>query len=250
MPQPVAAKSKTKPDASALDQAFEALKTYGEGSGRAALLPIDEALVACLDDQPARRQMESRLMAALQAGGSVVAREYVCTKLALLGSERAVSAFGDLLSDPQLSTPARTALEAIPSPEASEALRKSLPKLSGLHKVGVIHSLGACRDKGSVRALTALMRDADPHVAGAAVAALGDIGSAKAAKVLRAFAPKAPEVLRLKLADAALVCAERLLAAGRSSEAQALAQVLDVPEQPKHVRQAAARLATAHSAKP
>jgi HEAT repeat protein len=230
-----------QPDAVALDQAFNALRTYREGSSRAALLPIDEAILASLEDKTAQKLLEQRLRAALQAGGSVVAREFACAKLALLGSERAVKALAAVLDDPHLSTAARNALEAIATPAATRALRKSLARLTGLQKVGVIHSLGARRDAGSVRALTALLRDPDVTVAGAAAAALGDIGSTSSARALQACAPNSPRALRPKLADAALVCAERLHAMGRTREARDLCQSLDLSEQPKHVRQAVAR---------
>jgi hypothetical protein len=249
MPQPIAAKSKPNSDPAALKEAFEALRTYCEGSSRAALLPIDEAVIASLNDKATRSELEQRLVAALLVGGSVEAREFICAKLVLIGSERAVPALSALLSDARLATPARTALEAIASPKASEAMRKRLPRLSGLQKVGAIHSIGARRDAGSERSLAALLRAADVDVAGAALGALGEIGSAKAANALCAFAPKAPEALRPKLADATLVCAERLLATGQRAEAQALARMLDAPEQPEHVRQAAARLLSPPSGK-
>lgn len=223
-----------------MSQGIEALKTYDCGSSRAALLPIDEAVVACLGDESARELLERRLVAALKAGGSAVAHEYVCSKLVLIGSEFSVPSLAALLADAQLATAARNALEAIPHPDAAKALRDSLPKLDGLQKVGVIHSLGARRDAGSVRALNGLLRDANPQLAGAVVGALGNIGSTQAASALRAFVPKAPEAVRAELANALLVCAGQLQAGGRNSEARQLWQMLDVSAQPQHVRLAAA----------
>jgi hypothetical protein len=239
--EPAVRKAESKPEPTALDQAFNALRTYGEGSSRAALLPIDEAVVTCLEDGAARKPLERKLVAALKAGGSAVAREYLCSKLALVGTESCTPSLAALLADPPLATAARNALEAIPHSAAARALRDSLPKLDGSQKVGVVNSLGARRDAGSVRALSRLLRKADPQLAGAAAAALGDIGSTKAAKALRLFAPQAPEAVRPRLADAMLVCAERLRESGRNLEARAICQMLDTPAQPRHVRQAAAR---------
>ena len=239
MPQPTS--SQLKPETTALNAAFAALQTYDHGSSRAALLPIDEAVVAALDEKAARNELERRLVTAFQRGGSMVAREYLCSKLALIGSGFSVPAIAALLDMPEVATAARNALEAIPDPRAAKALHDRLSKVEGLQKVGVIHSLGVRRDADSVRALTGLLRNFDAETAGAAAAALGDIGSAKAAKALRNFLPNAPEVLRQKMADACLVCAERLLASSRKADAQALYRMLATVTQPKHVQLAAAR---------
>ncbi len=224
-----------------LNQAIAALQNYDRGSGRALLLPLDQAVAASLGDKPARTKLERQLAGALKTGGSVVAREYLCSKLALIGSDLCVPALASLLADPALATPARNALEAIPSRAATDALRGKLRELPGLQKIGVIHSLGACRDIRSVRALTALLDQPDLDLAAAAAAALGDIASTKAARALRAFLSKSPEVLWQKVSDAMLACAERLIAAGGVSDATTLYQALLMPTLPSQIRAAAAR---------
>ena len=231
----------SKLDTNALNAAFEALKTYGPGSSRAALLPMDEAIVACLDDNSARKGLERRLVTALNSGGSDVAREYICSKLILIGTARCVSALAARLNIPELATAARNALEAIPDRQASEAVRDSLPKVEGLQKLGVINSLGARRDAQSIRALTTLLGNADAAIAGAAAGALGDIATAKAGKALCKFLPNAPEAIREKAADACLNCAERLMATGRRADARALYRLIATATQPNHVQQAATR---------
>jgi len=239
MPQPAIAPS--KPETAALCAAFAALKTYDQGSSRAGLLPIDEAVVAALDDKTARRELERHLVTALKHGGSVAAREYVCSKLALVGSRFCVPTLAALLNAPEFAMPARSALEVIPDRHAAQALRESLRTLQGADKIGVINSLGARRDAPSVRALSVLPNDADPAIAGAAAAALGDIGSPRAAKALRGFQPKATESLRQRVTDACLLCAEHLLAAGKKADAEMLYRSFSTTVQPKHVQLAVAR---------
>jgi hypothetical protein len=224
-----------------LKQAFEALEKYDRGSGRAALLPIDEAVTAALGDGAARKELERQLLAALGTVGSLVAREYIGSKLALMGSENSVPALRQLLADPQLATVARNALQAIPAREAGKALRDGLAKMAGPQKVGVINSLGARRETESVRALVKMLRDGDGEIAGAAAAALGEIGNVQAARALRAFLPKAPEAIKLKVSDAVLACAESLLAVGRKADAQALYRLIVAQRLPTHIQQAAAR---------
>jgi hypothetical protein len=223
-----------------LDAAFSALRSYDQGSSRAALLPIDEAVVAALPDPTARLALEQRLLAALASGGSVVALEYLCAKLTLIGSALAVPALAVLLERPALATAARNALEASPHPEATAALRAQLPKLAGLPLLGVVQSLGIRCDAAAVPALATLLASASPEVSRAAAAALGEIGAPAAAAALRDFSARAPAVAPT-LADALLVCAERLLTAGARPAAQSLYQLLATAAQPAHVRLAATR---------
>jgi hypothetical protein len=78
-------------------------------------------------------------------------------------------------------------------------------------------------------------------IAGAAAAALGEIANTQAARALRGFLPKAPEAIRLQVADASLACAERMLAAGKQTDARKLYEQLASKAQPDHVQLAAAR---------
>lgn len=231
----------TTNETSAIDQAFEALKTYDAGSSRAALLPIDEAVVAAMKNEPARAKLETRLAAVLAADVPAVAKAYVCGKLRLIGGPASVPALAGLLGDPSRSHAARNALEAMPCAEAVVALRNSLAKLSGLPKVGVMASLGVRRDAASVPDLKALLRDGDAQVAGAAAAALGEIGTAEAGEALREFLPGAVGSLRAITADACLACAERLKAGGNEAAARALRNLLTTADQPEYIRAAAKR---------
>lgn len=231
----------TKPAAAELDAAFAALRSYAQGSSRGALTPIDDAVMASLDDQRARNELELRLVTALKDGGSAVAREFICSKLTLIGSSSCVPALIDQLAHAEFATAALNALEAIPGNQATEALRSSLAKTEGLQKIGVINSLGAKRDADSVKALSRLLQNKDAGIAGAAAAALGAIATTSAAKALKGFLAKAPASLQLQVADAILTCAERLLAAGKRTDARTLHELLATTKQPKHVQQAAAR---------
>ncbi len=88
-----------------------------------------------------------------------------CKELSVYGSAQAVPALAPLLADERLASWSRIALEAIPGPEASEALRKALDSLQGRLLVGTINSLGVRRDEAAVEPLTARVKDADADVA-------------------------------------------------------------------------------------
>jgi HEAT repeat protein len=224
-----------------LDAAFEALQNYQPGSGRASLMPIDEAVSARLDSPAPRAALEARLVAAWATCSSDEAREYLCSKLALIGTASSVPILATLLGSLRLSQPARNALEAIPEWQAGRALRRGMSNLSGPQQVGAINSLGIRRDLDSVGPLARLLKSPDLSVASAAAAALGSIGTSKAAHALRIFHSRVPEGLKQAAADAMLICAERLLADGHEKDAQALYALLDTPSQPQHIRAAAAR---------
>ncbi len=227
------------PQAQAIEVAFDALRNYHEGSGRAALLPLDRAVASAAG--PDRKRIEQRLLAALQSSTSAVALEYICSKLALLGSDSAVPALAALLSEAQLATAARNALESLPVPSAARALRNSLPKLENALKIGAINSLGARRDPEAVSALARLLRGSDAAVKQAAAAALGNIGSVKAARALQVFWAQAPKELRQPAADAMLVCAGHLESEGHKSKARDVYTLLKASALATHIAAAATR---------
>jgi HEAT repeat protein len=230
-----------KVDAAALDQAFEALKTYDWGAERKPLVAIDEAVVATRDDAAARKALEARLAAALKSDIPRDAKDNVCRTLKTMGTAESVPALASLLENKELSHMARYALERIPAPEAAAALRDGLGKTNGALKAGVAGSLGARRDAASVSALAGALADGDKAVACAAACALGNIGTVDADKALADFASKSPEDLKQPVADARLVCAERLLADGKKAEAAAVYKSLSGPGQSAAVKLAATR---------
>ncbi len=162
-----------------------------------------------------------------------------CQRIGELGAKEAVPALSALLGDERLSTYARYGLEPIADPSADEALRAGLSKLKGTLLAGVINSIGKRRDAKASPALTKMIYGADADVARAAAAALGSIGGMSSMRELQAALAKTKGMTRMAVADAALVCAERLLAEGRRDQAMALYASLSAPDMPKSARLAA-----------
>ena len=226
-------------DSAALDKALETLKTYDWGADRQALKPIDQAIIATHDDAAARKALEKSLVDALAGGISRSAQDYVCRKLRIVGTARSVEALAALLAAEDTSHIARYALERIPNKKAAKAMRDALPKVSKKLKPGIIGSLGARRDKQSIKVFSKLLGDSDIQVAKAAAQSLGLIGTSAAARELSKFAKKASANMKLPVADASLVCAEQLLADGEKSGAVALYNKLKGDDKPAHVKAAA-----------
>jgi HEAT repeat protein len=201
-----------------LDQAFEALKTFDWGVDPEVLRPIDEAIVATHSDPAARKDLEDRLIAALKTGLPQPAKGAVCRALRIIGTTAAVPALAGLLTDKQLSHMGRYALERIPGPEACSALLAALPKSAGKIQLGIISSLGVQGESAAIAPLQGLLGNADPAIAAAAACALGDIGTAGAARAV--ITAKPAPATQTALADAALICGEKLLAAGDKAAAK------------------------------
>ena len=223
-----------------LDQAFEALKTYDWGAERSPLEPINEAVISSRNDAVARKDLEARLIAALKTPISRDAKDYVCRKLMQIGTAASVSTVAELLADKDLSHMARFALERNPAPEAAQALRDALPRVTAPLKVGIISSLGQRRDVASVASLANMLNDTDGTIARSAALALGAIRTSEAAKALGNAKATAPET-QIAITDASLSCAESLLALGNKSEALVIYKSLLGEGQSKHVRLAATR---------
>ena len=162
-----------------------------------------------------------------------------CQRLGELGAKEAVPALSALLANEHLSTYARYGLEPISDPSADDALRAALPKLTGVQLIGVSNSIGKRRDAKASPALVKMMYGADADVARAAAAALGSIGDTSSMHELQSALGKTKGMTRAAVADAGLVCAERLIAAGKRDQALALYTFLSAADVPKPARLAA-----------
>lgn len=222
-----------------LDQAFEALKTYDWGVDPKVLQPITDAIVSSHGNPAARKDLESRLAAALQGAAPRAAKDSICRMLQTIGTAASVPPLAALLPEATLSHMARYALERIPAPEAGRAMIDALPKVNGKLRIGIIASLGARRETAAVAPLQSLLADADSAVGRAAAQALGVIGSPEAGKALAEAKPN--EGTNASVADASLACAETLLADGKTAEARAVYQQLLGRKPPKPVEEAATR---------
>ena len=166
------------------------------------------------------------LIALLQSNGPKADKALACKKLTIFGGKDAVPALAPLLTDPELNSWARIALESIPGPEAGAALRGALDKVQGRLLVGVINSIAVRRDPKAVSGLIKKLKDSDPNVASAAAVALGRIGGTKAAEALSKALVTAPEAVRDAVAQGCVLCAERLIAQGKRPEAVKLYDIV------------------------
>ena len=199
-----------------------------------AVVAMAGRLVRAADEKKAAEDPQRQLIAVLQSDAPAADKAITCKRLAVYGTGDAVPALAPLLSDEQLASWARIALEAIPDPAADAALREAMGKLQGRLLIGVINSIGFRRDAKAVDGLIQRLKDADAEVASAAAAALGRIGDVAATKTLEQALAAAPAAVRSAVAEGCILCAERLLAEGKTKEAADLydkVRQADVPKQ-------------------
>ncbi|MDD3587420.1 MAG: HEAT repeat domain-containing protein, partial [Thermoguttaceae bacterium] len=123
-----------------------------------------------------------------------------CKRLSVYGDAKAAAAVAKSLDIPERSLSARTALQAMPFPEALALLRDGLQRVADpVLKAGIIGSLGMRRDRDSIAillpllqskqtvlvqaAMFALARIADPAYCDAMIALLGNTDFAQAKSI-------------------------------------------------------------------
>ena len=196
-----------------------------------AALPL---MLAAAPASTSSADKERDLIAVLRSDAPAAEKAITCKKLAIYGSKNAVEVLAPLLLDKDLASWSRIALEVIPDPSASEALRAAIPKLQGRLLVGVINSIGVRRDPQAVSDLSGKLKDGDLAIVSATAEALGHIGGSAAAKALEAALVSSESDARSAVAYGCVLCAESLLANGQADAAASLCDRVrssDVPKQ-------------------
>ncbi|MDX9973116.1 MAG: HEAT repeat domain-containing protein [FCB group bacterium] len=206
------------------------------------------AIAAVLVSAPVWAQAafdEAAAIGVLTGESTPLQKQETCRALRQKGTVACIPALAAMLPNPELSHMARYALEVMPYPEATQALRDALPKAQGPAKVGVIISIGARRDAEAVGVLTEALSDSDADVARAAAGALGRIATPDSTDALLAFRAEAPEAVHPALAEGLLAAGQYLTREGKGKDAAAIYNVMLGGEWPAYARLGAFRGLTA-----
>ena len=198
----------------------------------ASTLATSQTSTAAAGNQRSKEE-ESQLIAVLRSDAAPAEKAITCKRLSVYGTSEAVPALAPLLLDKELSSWARIALEVIPGPAADAALRDAMNKAEGRLLVGVINSISVRRDAQAAEGLAAKLKSDDADVASAAAVALGHIGGEQSAKVLVQALAEAPAVVRPAVAEGCILCAEKSLAEGKSTDAVKLYDTVRQASLPK-----------------
>ena len=229
------------------DATLKKVASYQYGQDRLALFDLQRLVIfansipGSAPEAEFRDKLAAKLAAAVQAEGTADAKVFILNQLSFIATPRQASQIAALLPDPKLSDMARNVLERTPGKEVEAALLKALDQVSAAQRIGVINSLGNRRVQAAVPALSILLKDSDAATVSAAGAALGKIGGIQAAQGLSAALAKSTDELRPALADAALACADGLMAQGNRTAAARLYGQLYGLKDPASIRRAALR---------
>jgi type 1 glutamine amidotransferase/HEAT repeat protein len=202
--------------AGGVDDPTTKLMKYTYGSNHSAWSAIDVRIR--MGNSEENRRIENMLLRILSTEGTTVdAKCEICRLLRRVGTEKSVQPLAKLLPGKDTSHMARFALQGINSPRVDRVLLAALPRVSDDIKPGIIGTLGARGTKAAVKPLMPFVTANNPDIAGAAISALGRIGTFAAARVLQAAAvPAGLEELRQ---NALLLCADSLAKKGRKDAA-------------------------------
>lgn len=161
------------------------------------------------------------LLNALRGDSEIAARARALQQLAIAGSAEVIPAAEALIADEKLGQYARDVLEQMPGQEAGNALRRALGQVRGRALLGVIGSLGARGEPASVEPLRRIVATGG-EPAGAALVALGRIGSGEAVRELESALLGGAASVRSLAAEGLLIAADRRLVVGDRSGARVL----------------------------
>jgi HEAT repeat protein len=177
------------------------------------------ALHVCkLEDKEPRQVFAQTLASQLGGDRPKGVQAYLCQELGTAGGKEAVEALGKLLTDDELCDPAARALTAIRE-GAAEQFRAALPKAEGKCRLTIVQNLGVLCDEKALDALKQAADDADRDTRIAALWGLGNIGDPGSVALLIKAADAEPGWERIQNTKACLVLAEKLVAAGKQTEA-------------------------------
>jgi HEAT repeat protein len=200
--------------------------------------PAAPAAKGAAPSAPPVARTEAELIAVLASKAPAVKKNGACRELKTIGTEKSIPALAALLTDKDLSHPARFALESMPYPAAGAALRKAVGKTSGRVRAGIIDSLGERRDAAAVAVIAPALADTDKQVVAAAAWGLGKIGTVEAAAALLAAFDATGDERRATIGQGLVLCERNLARAGKTALSFQFLK-LSLSEEPKNVRSGA-----------
>jgi HEAT repeat protein len=154
----------------------------------------------------------------LKSDATPAGKQVVCQHLDDIASSRSIEVLSEILGDENLAEFALHALENIPDKSVNKVLRTALKNISDVGKPGILLTIGRRNDAKSVKLLEEYTHHPDHQIAISAMTALGTIGDARAAKVLRELFLQYDPPRKWQVADHYLRAADRLYASGEDEK--------------------------------
>lgn len=226
-------------DEARIGAAIRTAQSRQDGDSADALNLLATEVVATAADPAKRAGIETLMIQGLAGAQTRAGRDFFCRQLVMIGTEAAVPELARLLTVPESSHVARSALARIPGVAADAALLDALGKADDKLKVGIVNSLGARNCREAVDRIAALVSSPNQDLAASSLAALGRIDSdAAVAEVVKARGA-VPAQLKPAATDAYLDGAARMLKQGKIEPALAIYRQLFAVGEPSMCRVAA-----------
>ncbi len=154
---------------------IQAIAAYKFGDSEEPLTVAEDMVTQAMNTGENAEPIADNLAALLGTGATLDAKLFACRQLAIIGTERHVSAIAPLLLSPDTNHMARYALEPIPGASVDRALIDALGQAPDALKPGIINTLGARHAQRATGAIKEYASSSDPEIAAAATSALKKI---------------------------------------------------------------------------
>ncbi len=167
-----------------IDRMLADLAGYKYQDSRETLAEVDSFTNLFAHNTEMLAHLEQKFIDYLNSDATLDSKQFICKKLALIGTKASVKTLGKMLTKQETSDMALMAIEQIDDPSVDELLVRSVKKTSGNIQAGIINTIGKRKDAKAVKVLSRLVNSNDAQVQASAITALGKIADSKALGVL------------------------------------------------------------------
>ncbi len=200
--------------------------TYDYASDPTSTNTIENILRFIGDKPQLRAVTEQQMIALLESGATVRAKQFVCHQLWIIATDKSVAILEKMLLEKDTAEMACYALRTHPSDAATRVLREALSRVDDQTKIRILNILGDKKDAACVDQLIDLLESENADVAEAAAISLGTIGTEKGVDAIEKARAAASGKMHATLTRAWLRCAEYYAQNNRMRDAIAIYETL------------------------
>ena len=182
-----------------------------KGDNRKSLTVIEDMIRVAHRNPGYLSRIEQSLVSFLLSDATVASKRVIGKYFSVIANDSSAEPVSSLLDDPELFETALYILERISDEPVNVLLREKLSAVNDNIKVSIINTLGSRQDENAVSKLKEYIRSNNPDIATASATALGNIGTWKAAKVLKKSMKQTTGNQRQIIVNAYLKCGNLLL---------------------------------------
>jgi len=170
---------------------------------------------------------------------NIAGKRYLLTQIGKTGSSAAVKFLSEMLAFDHAAELALMTLQEMPGAAVNKRLKKSVSKASPIVLPGILNALGKRKDVGAVKLISKYIHNEDMNVSGAAVSALGMIGTPDATAVLTKAVQSGTLTNQFPVMESLLDIAEQLISQNQTGRAYEIYKTLFSANPPEMIAVAA-----------